>query len=443
MRNALWLDSLTITEEPRDFEVYGRIRWRCEPANVLDHCIKCGVSAERLYKHGANPKKYADLPHAGHHVYICIWVQRYRCRECGGTFDHPLPEMDDNRKMTNRCVAYVREHGKRRTFADIAREIGVDEKTIRNVCKEGFVEALEDRDYGSPKILGLDELMLVGELRAIFVDVGAKRTLDIIEDRKKWQVARWLSRLDRTNVEIVTMDMTGHYRDVVRGNIPRAAVIIDKFHVIRMADFALKNTRNRVRRNATGAGRRNPWGNVRMLQRSRHTLTVMEKLIVDGLCKNNPLVGMAYQAKESFRDIWKAGSRDNAERMFNEWCKSLPDEMDRDFGHIARSIDRHWREEVFAYFDYPATNAYVENRNGIIKVANRMGRGYSFETIRAKALLAPTMGKMKPCDHCDTATPAKTLREVTASDGWKGDVCGNCHFDFHKMHQQFKATENA
>lgn len=442
MRNALWLDSLIIDEEPRDVEIYGRIRWRCSPANTIDHCLKCGVSADRLYKHGASPKKYADLPAHGHHVYICVWVQRYRCRECGGTFDHPLPEMDDNRKMTKRCLAYVCEHGKRRTFADIAREIGVDEKTIRNVCKEGFVEALGERDYGSPKILGIDELMLAGGLRAIFVDVGAKRTLDIIEDRKKWQVARWISQLDRSNVEIVTMDMTQHYRDVCRANIPRAAIIIDKFHVIRMADFALKNARNRVRRNATGAGRRNPWGNVRMLQRSRHTLTPMEKMIVDGLCKNNPLVGMAYQAKESFRDIWKAGSRDNAERMFDEWCKSLPDEMDRDFGHIARSIDRHWREEVFAYFDYPATNAYVENRNGIIKVANRMGRGYSFETIRAKALLAPTMGKMKPCDHCDTATPAKTLREVAASDGWTGDVCGNCHFDFHKMQQQFIATES-
>ena len=53
------------------------------------------------------------------------------------------------------------------------------------------------------------------------------------------------------------------------------------------------------------------------------------------------------------------------------------------------------------------------------------------------------MGKMKPCSHCDTATPAKTLREVTASDGWTGDVCGNCHYDFHKMQAQFKATENA
>ena len=34
------------------------------------------------------------------------------------------------------------------------------------------------------------------------------------------------------------------------------------------------------------------------------------------------------------------------------------------------------------------TNAYTECLNGLIKIANRMGRGYSFEIIRAKTLYA-------------------------------------------------------
>ena len=33
MRNALWLDSLTITEEPRR-SYDGKMRWGCVPANV-------------------------------------------------------------------------------------------------------------------------------------------------------------------------------------------------------------------------------------------------------------------------------------------------------------------------------------------------------------------------------------------------------------------------
>lgn len=40
-----------------------------------------------------------------------------------------------------------------------------------------------------------------------------------------------------------------------------------------------------------------------------------------------------------------------------------------------------------AYFDHsPLTNAYTEALNGLVKTANRLGRGYSFEVLRAKVL---------------------------------------------------------
>ena len=168
----------------------------------------------------------------------------------------------------------------------------------------------------------------------------------------------------------------------------------------------------------------------------------MRQMLMDGVLANNQLIADEWPANEAFYDIWRTDSRAEAERLFDQWRASIPASIEREFGPVAQMIE-NWREEIFAYFDYPITNAYTEAANGIIKVANRAGRGYAFGNIRAKALLAPTMGKMKPCDHCDTATPAKTLREVTASDGWTGDVCGNCHFDFHKMQVQFKATENA
>ena len=47
-------------------------------------------------------------------------------------------------------------------------------------------------------------------------------------------------------------------------------------------------------------------------------------------------------------------------------------------------------EDIFAYWDSPSqiTNAYTECLNGLIKVSNRMGRGYSYEIIRAKTLYA-------------------------------------------------------
>jgi hypothetical protein len=48
----------------------------------------------------------------------------------------------------------------------------------------------------------------------------------------------------------------------------------------------------------------------------------------------------------------------------------------------------NWKEHIFAYFNVRYTNAATEALNGIAKLKHRMGRGYSFEVIRAKVLFS-------------------------------------------------------
>ncbi len=51
--------------------------------------------------------------------------------------------------------------------------------------------------------------------------------------------------------------------------------------------------------------------------------------------------------------------------------------------------------EIMAYFDHPVTNAYTESLNNLIRVMNRLGRGYSFEALRAKILFTEGVCKVK------------------------------------------------
>lgn len=64
------------------------------------------------------------------------------------------------------------------------------------------------------------------------------------------------------------------------------------------------------------------------------------------------------------------------------------------FHPLARAID-NWRPHIFAYFDHRVTNAYTESLNNLIRVMNRLGRGYSFEALRAKILFAEGSHKVK------------------------------------------------
>lgn len=65
----------------------------------------------------------------------------------------------------------------------------------------------------------------------------------------------------------------------------------------------------------------------------------------------------------------------------------LAPSLTRDFRPVVTAF-RNWNAEIMAYFDHPQTNAYLESVNSLIAALDRNGRGYAFETIRAKALLS-------------------------------------------------------
>ena len=64
------------------------------------------------------------------------------------------------------------------------------------------------------------------------------------------------------------------------------------------------------------------------------------------------------------------------------------------FSDLVRAWE-NWTPWILGYFDHPVTNAYTESLNNLIRVMNRLGRGYSFEALRAKILFAEGAHKHK------------------------------------------------
>jgi hypothetical protein len=88
-----------------------------------------------------------------------------------------------------------------------------------------------------------------------------------------------------------------------------------------------------------------------------------------------------------------SSTRNEAETKYNKWKDSIPDDYEfRPFRDAAKTIDR-WHKEIFNYFDHQETNGPVEGLNGSIKIANRAGRGYSFDVIRARLLFKTVVPK--------------------------------------------------
>jgi hypothetical protein len=68
-----------------------------------------------------------------------------------------------------------------------------------------------------------------------------------------------------------------------------------------------------------------------------------------------------------------------------EWENSIDKDVAWAFRE-AKGALRSWWNEIFNYYDRPISNGYTESINNIAKRMNRMGRGYSFDVIRARLL---------------------------------------------------------
>ncbi len=418
--NALWLpDWSEISRE----ETGPATKILAEYGVLPEACPKCGVVG-RLYRHGEKVVEYRDAPAFGRRLTLAVKVKRLRCMDCGATSMQPLPDMHPVRQITRRCADHLIEQCRTRNYAEMSRETGVDESVIRSLCNEAYETVKAARRPIAPIVLGIDELTLHRRRRCILVDIQTGETLDLLPGISKSQVVHWLSHMQaKERCKVVTMDMWKNYRSAVHGVLPNAAVVIDKWHIQKMANDALDKVRARHRRGqTTKAGKKNPWRVKRILMARRHNLKPRAELLLDGLLKNNALVADAYTTKEAFYDIWEAADRKAAESAFDAWEAAIPASVSAEFGAVAKTV-ANWRKEIFAYFDHRYTNALTEAVNGLVKAINRDGRGYLFPHIRAKILGVsnPAEPRTERCESCFAAIAASEVQE------WRGmKVCATC-----------------
>nr|WP_235589073.1 transposase family protein [Tepidibacillus decaturensis] len=125
--NLSQLKVLNVFEDKNNYQILA------ESASPPSFCPHCGCVAN-LYKHDNRKQLYMDLPMHGKRVGIVVSRQRYKCRECNKTFWERLDNvMDEKRASTKRLVEYIEKQSLSHTLVSIAEEIGIDEKTVRNI----------------------------------------------------------------------------------------------------------------------------------------------------------------------------------------------------------------------------------------------------------------------------------------------------------------------
>jgi transposase len=357
-------------------------------------CLKCGVIGG-YRRFGTRKQVYRDTPLHSRRLGLLVTVQRYRCLDCNAVFQDSLPDMDEKRKATRRLVRWIEDASLVRTFTSISDEVGLDEKSIRNIFWDYVTELEKTVTFDTPEWMGIDELTMVRKPRCIITNVEAKTIVGMLSDRNKPSVVRYLTLLsDRASIKGVCMDMWTPYRDAVKSVLPDAVIVVDVFHVVRMANQCLDAVRKSIRAELTDKERRTLMHDRFLLLKRKSQLNEQQELTLETWTLNFPVLRAAYDTKEAFYAIYDAATRSEAEAQYRVWESGLSEFIRPRFKILTTAV-KNWHTEIFNYFDYKFTNGYTECLNGLVKVANRQGRGYSFEAIRAKILFANSLHKKR------------------------------------------------
>lgn len=81
---------------------------------------------------GSRKQKYVVAQMHTKKVRIEFTRKRFKCKPCGKTYFEPLEWLHEDFRMPKRTLEYAVKQAAKVPFMSVARELGVDEKTVRS-----------------------------------------------------------------------------------------------------------------------------------------------------------------------------------------------------------------------------------------------------------------------------------------------------------------------
>ena len=178
------------------------------------------------------------------------------------------------------------------------------------------------------------------------------------------------------------------FRTVASRRVPQAAILFDKFHIMRHLGEALDKVRKAEYARVSGKDRRFIKGQKYTLLSRHDNLALEGKRSLALLLAANKRLNTAYLLKESFGQLWDYNREAWARKFFDNWRASLKWQRLKPYEKFAEMIERHW-DGIAAYCkpENKVSLGFVEGLNNKIRVFQRRAYGLRDEEyLRLKVL---------------------------------------------------------
>ena len=316
------------------------------------------------------------------------------CRRCGAVKRERLAFLADSPFYTKRFAYAVGRHCRSATIKDVATELHLDWDSVKALDKQYMRAQLARAGMPAPKAIGIGEISIRKRhtYRIVVSDLARQRPIWFGgADRSEASMSLFYQGLGEKKsrgIRLALMDMWKPFRQGTKTYAPQAAILFDKFHVMRHLGDALDRVRKSEYARLSGGQRRFIKGQKYTLLSGREHLTLEGRQALKTLLAANKRLNTAYLLKESFGQLWSYEREAWARRFFEHWRAALKWQRLAPYEKFAEMIDRHW-DGIAAYCqpENKVSLGFVEGLNNKIRVLQRRAYGLRDEEyLRLKIL---------------------------------------------------------
>lgn len=340
-------------------------------------------------------RQVRDLPSGQFRIYLDLEVRRVYCRQCAAVKRERLEFLADNPFYTQRFAHYVGRRCRSATIKDIAEELRLDWDAVKELDKQYMRAQLKRAGTPGPKVIGIDEISIRKghTYRIVVSDLERHRPIWFGgQDRSEASMDefyQFIGEKKARKIRLAVMDMWKPFRNSTTRHAPQAAVLFDKFHIMRHLGEALDKVRKHEYARLDGKSRTFIKGQKYALLSHPQNLEGSARKNLKLLLAANKRLNTAYVLKESFGQLWDYSSEAWARKFFDNWRAQLKWQRLAPYERFADMIERHWDGLAAAYCrpENKVSLGFVEGLNNKIRVLQRRAYGLrDAEYLRLKVL---------------------------------------------------------
>lgn len=354
-------------------------------------CPLC--ASDDVIGRGQNSRRFRTVSIGSKAVYLELAIPRVECRCCGAVRQVRLGFADPRVTYTKAFHRYALELSQYMTIKDVANHLGISWDVIKEIQKSDL-----QRRFGRPKLkhlrqIAIDEISIGKGHRylTIVMDLDSGAVVHVGQGKGGDALTDFWKRLRSSGaqIEAVATDMSPAYIEAVTTHLSSAALVFDRFHVIKLYNDKLSELRRAMYRELTNTMQKEVLKGVRwlLLKRPENLDPARNepKRLQEALRLNQPLA-IVYYLKEELNEIWEQEDQETAQSLLMDWITYAESTGIGMLKTFAKTLRLHaWR--ILAWYDHPISTGPLEGTNNKIKTMKRQAYGFrDQEFLRLKIL---------------------------------------------------------